>query len=295
MYFRKRLAIVIAAVMISGLFQFDAMAQSARKPVNVPGKTFLPLRVLARPFVNIYQEADAGSKIVEENVPVFQSYFVYTRPNVSTTGTKAEGWYEVGSDNRGTVFGWMKAEDVLEWKQTMCLAYEHPTGRKPVLMFDQLAPLRELITKSSEERVKQTEAYYQQMNKRPLPKDFPVIAMEPEDAIDITKQFYLLPILEYAPIEIEGREGRLLKLASAPKSGIGGGTVKDSATDSMSKESDSTNPEAEVFKKLRIDIVYAVDMTGSMSEYIQLTLETIKDMARLITQDAVLQIGRAHV
>lgn len=84
---------------------FTALAQD-RKPVVVPGKTFLPLRVLARPFSNIYQEVSESSTIVEENVPVFQSFFVYTRPeDVSVTSTKVEGWYEVGSDNRGTALG----------------------------------------------------------------------------------------------------------------------------------------------------------------------------------------------
>ena len=38
---------------------------------------------------------------------------------------------------RGKVVGWMKSLDVFEWRQTMCLAYTHPDGRKPVLMFEQ--------------------------------------------------------------------------------------------------------------------------------------------------------------
>jgi len=54
----------------------------------------LPLRVLARPFSNIYKQPDEKSGIVRENVPVFQSYFVYTRPKVTVAGTKSEGWYE---------------------------------------------------------------------------------------------------------------------------------------------------------------------------------------------------------
>ena len=228
MHYRKK-AIILAATLglVLGSFigvQAETKVKS-RKPVTISGKSFLPLKVLARPFSNIYKEADEKSAVVEENVPVFQTYFVYSKPKESVTSTETKGWYEVGSDKRGTVLGWMKADDVMEWKQAMCLAYEHPTGRKPVLMFENIEPLRELVKLPAEERVKKAEEYYQQIASKDFPKDFPIVSMEPEGAIDITKQFYLLPILESAGVEIEGREGRLLKLAAATKSGRGKKTL----------------------------------------------------------------------
>ena len=261
-------------------------------PVKVPGKTLLPLRILARPLSNVYKEADEKSDIVEENVPVFQSYFVYTCPKTSIEGTEAEGWYEVGTDNRGTILGWMKAEDVMEWKQSMCLAYEHPEGRKPVLMFEKLDALQKLVKSPSEERKKAAEAYYQTVDSKKFPKDFPIISMEPKDAIDIKEQFYLLPILEYAPIDIEGREGRLLKLASATKSERGGATLKNPEGGTVNLEGNTIKPEAnpvskaKLLKKLEMDIVYVVDMTRSMHPYIKATLEAVNDMTKFITQDA---------
>ncbi|MEE4357369.1 MAG: vWA domain-containing protein [Desulfococcaceae bacterium] len=261
-------------------------AQGTKSVVKVPGKTFLPLRVLARPFSNIYKGPDENSGIAEENVPVFQTYYVYTRPDVSITETATEGWYEVGTDNRGTVAGWMKADDVMEWKQTMCLSYQHPGGRKPVLMFQNLEPLRELVKSPGSERIAKTDALFQQIEtyradkSKKVPDDFPVIAVEPKDAVDITKNFYLLPILEYAPLEIEGKEARLLKIASAPKEGRGKpGTVVDN-TDGGS------GSETEILKKLKMDIVYVVDMTNSMHPFIKSTLDAIKDTVKFVTRDA---------
>ncbi len=276
-----------------------------RKPVVQAGKTFLPLRVLARPFSNIYKAADDQSAIVKENVPVFQSYYVYTRPDVKLTATKAEGWYEVGSDNRGTVLGWMKADDVMEWKQTMCLAYEHPGGRKPVLMFEDLDALRSLVKAPPEKRKQKTEEYYQAIRSQKIGEDFPIVSVEPDGAIDITEQFYLLPILEHSEIEIEGREGRLLKLAAATKAERGGGTLKEpdvpptdapGADAKAAKETESTETQASTdagsgglegadLKNLQMDIVYVVDMTGSMMPYITATKAAIADMSRSITQD----------
>jgi serine/threonine-protein kinase PpkA len=249
-------------------------------PVKIPGKTLLPLRILARPLSNIYKGPDEKSGIVEENVPVFQSYYVYTRPDIKIDKTNPQGWYEVGTDNRGTIKGWMKAEDVLEWKQTMCLAYKHPTGRQPVLMFSDRNPLLDMVKSPSEDRVKKAKEYYQQIESKNIPEDFPIISMEPKQAVDITEQFYLLPILEHAPVDIENREGRILKMASAPKEGRGeSGTLKNNP------EGISANPESVALKKLQMNVVYVVDMTQSMYPYIKATLDAIKDMTLSITED----------
>ncbi|HOO93062.1 MAG TPA: hypothetical protein PKX94_06315, partial [Opitutales bacterium] len=88
--------------------------------------------------------AQADAPIVEENLPAFQPLYVYTAPQVDDFDG-ASGWYEVGSDDKGTVLGWMKAEDVMEWKQAMCLAYTHPEGRQPVLMFGKRDSLFDLL------------------------------------------------------------------------------------------------------------------------------------------------------
>lgn len=77
-----------------------------RVPVKIEGKSTLPLRVLVRPFSHIYKEKDASKGTVEENVPTFQMYYVYARPDIKATDTDVKGlWYEVGSDARGTILG----------------------------------------------------------------------------------------------------------------------------------------------------------------------------------------------
>jgi len=274
--------IVILLVIMGG--NSSVLAQEKRKPVIMEGKTFLPLRVLARPFSNIYKEPDGD--IATDEVAAFQAFYVYTRPNVSATATTVEGWYEVGSDVRGTVLGWMKAEDVMEWKQTMCLAYTHPGGRKPVLMFDDRVPLRELMNAPQETRLQQAEKYYAAIDSGDIPADFPIISRESNDYIDIVEQFYLLPILEHAPFDINGVEGRLLKVAAATKTERGSATLQSNPEAFTSGTgASSSNPEA-LLKGFQLDIVYVMDMTNSMQPYIDATLEAVKNIALTITQDA---------
>jgi hypothetical protein len=262
-------------------------AQEARRPLVIEGKQVLPLRVLVRPFSNVYKGKDVASGAVVENVPVFQPFYVYARPSAEELEMES-GWYEVGSDNRGKVLGWMQAKDVFEWKQTMCLAYTHPEGRKPVLMFERKSALDELIKSAPSDRVKKAQAFYEAIDSQQIPPDFPVESMEPKKAIDIHQQFYLLPILTFETLEIEGREGRLLKLAAA----VSGGEDAREGTDirrnrGFLKEvtAGSTEVPVEVLQKLQVDLVWVVDTTVSMRPYLDKTLEVVKQVSTQLSQN----------
>src|SRR5688500_11478748 len=113
---RHRHHVVLGALlMLVCTFLLLARGETSRKPVTVSEDSKLPLRVLARPLSHIYRNQDA-KEIVKENVPTFQSYYVYRRSELVRGDTRPQGWYEVGSNERGAVLGWMRAEDVIEWK-----------------------------------------------------------------------------------------------------------------------------------------------------------------------------------
>ena len=265
--------------------------ETQRNPLNIAGKHFLPLRVLSRPFANMYKEANEKSAIIQENVPAFSSYIVYTKPETSSSSTEVTGWYEIGSDDSGHVLGWMKAADVMEWKQSLCLSFSHPVGRKPVLMFKDVIPLLKLINLPSEKRKSKSLEYYAQISAGQTSPAIPVVAIEPSGFIDITKQFYLLPILEYTPVEIEGREARLIKLTSAlrkdspkkkslvtvdPTKKFGSTTALLSkrpltitnvagATQAVTTSSNAVvRSSSATTSKINMDIVFVVDMTNGM-------------------------------
>ncbi len=264
-----------------------ASAQERRKPVAIEGKSILPLRVLARPFSNIYIGQDLNSGTVKENVPAFQPYYVYTRPTAEDLELQ-DGWYEVGADNRGNVLGWMQSKDVFEWKQTMCLAYTHPEGRKPVLMFAKREPLAALIQKDAQSRQAEVGQLYNALNTKLIPEDFPIRSVEPKQAVDISSQFYLLPILSFEEMEIDGREGRLLNIAAAT---AGGSDARESTDISQNIEYlDTANQEAsdvnaEVLKQMKMDVVFVSDTTVSMRPYIKATLDVIKQVAQELGAD----------
>lgn len=261
-----------------------------REPVKLTGSQSLPLRVLARPFSNIYKEKDKGKGTVQENVAAFQPFYVYTRPTAQEIEME-QGWYEVGSDNRGTVVGWMQAQDIFEWKQTMCLAYTHPEGRKPVLMFDNNRQVMDLVKAPPALRAQKANEYYAIIDTKQIPPSFPVRSVEPKRAVDISREFYLLPILEYQEVEMDGREGRVVKMA-AVTSAVPDARQSADIRVNKSYVDASTQGATEIsqgeLSKLKVEVVFVVDTTVSMQPYIEAVLAAVRTIAQGIGKNPAL-------
>lgn len=286
MLFRRVAVAVLTALLLLGLAP-GGFAQDTKKPVIIEGKKILPLRVLCRPFSNVYKAADETSGTVRENIAAFTSFYVYTRPTAEALEMES-GWYEVGTDNRGSVIGWMKSTDVFEWKQTMCLAYTHPQDRKPVLMFEGRGTLDGMLGKAQAERTTEAEKLYQTIAAGNPPADFPVVSVEPQKYIDMSEQFYLLPILNFATVQLDGREGRLVQLAAVTRSGPGAREKSDIRSNPgylQEATSASTQVSAADLKDLKIDIVWVMDTTVSMRPYIERTMQVVRDVSEQITLD----------
>ena len=282
------LTLLIAALLLFPLSALTQQTSGKRTPLNIEGKKTLTLRVLSRAFSSIYKGPDVTSGTVEENVPAFQSFYVYDKKG-SSSDLDTLTWYEVGTDNRGTVVGWMSSDDVFEWKQTMCLSYTHPEGRYPVLMFDKKESLAKLSKMEAGKRSEEVEKLYMDIAMGDIPPDFPVVTIEPEKAIDIAKEFYLLPILAFEEIELDNREARILQLAAVTKSS---GKARESSDIRKNKEylqsavQDSSGVTAKTLEKLGIDIVWVMDTTNSMKPYINQTLKVVEETSKRISTNA---------
>jgi serine/threonine-protein kinase PpkA len=227
-------------------------------------------KVLTRPFANIYSGPTETSQKVLENTPAFKAYFVYQKVN---------DWYEVGSDSHGKKVGWMRADDVVEWKQSLVVEFTHPEGRQPVLMFNDKAVLSRLVATPMASRASQVSGLYTAIKGGGLPASFPVRAMEPGRGVprlnkESKDQFYLLPIVGFEQTEIDGREGRLLQLAAA--------TRKRGAGPIDPLPPDTTSPAA---SRVNVDIVFVMDLTRSMGPFADRTLEMITECTKRFSSD----------
>ena len=277
------LSSLLAAVLLLSAVPLRA---AERLPVTISKDSELPLRVLTRPGATLYQDRE-GTTVLQSNLPTFRSFFVYTRPAGEELGS-GRGWYEVGTDDKGKIAGWMKAADLFEWKQTMCLAYTNPEGRHPVLMFDDEEYLSTLAGMSEDKRTEEVAGFYKAIDEsaaqgKPLPTDFPIVSMEPKMAVGEKDSFTLLPILEHSAITIDGREARLLSIAavnSAAKDRVQSDIRQN--TEVLKNVSTSSESQAKKLEDMKFDVVWVIDTTRSMGPYIDKAREVMKGVSEAV-------------
>ncbi|WP_245590049.1 vWA domain-containing protein [Desulfonatronum lacustre] len=248
-------------------------------------ETQLSLRVLPRPFSHIYAlpQADADG-IVSANIPAFRPLYVFERKDLDLRDAPApKGWYRVGPSSKESI-GWMQAQDVMEWRQALLVSYTHPggllEGRNPVLMFHDAQPLRDLL--DSFDMGDQAKTLYQRIDADDIPEE--IISMEPKRFVDITEQFYILPILQWEQTQIMGDDVRLLQLAAAVPSQRGADTLADDAYRDQAAK-DRGSGEGARLEDIQVDIVFVIDTTRSMQPFIDMTKVAVSNMVRSFSED----------
>jgi hypothetical protein len=241
--------------------------------------TGLPLQVLPRPFANLYQAAEADPDgVVQANIAAFRPLYVFARQGIDLSNpAEPAGWYRVGS-NAQQAAGWLQARDALEWRQALVVAYTHPggvEGRKPVLMFRDADALRAVV--DAEDMAGAAGALYAAVEQSEPPDE--LVSMEPKRYIDINRQFYILPILDWEQFDIYGDEVRLLQIAAA----VPGQRGADTLSDAQYLGQAGTGREVDAgagLENLAIDVVFVMDTTRSMQPYIDMTRDAVRSMVQ---------------
>ncbi len=238
----------------------SAPSAAARAPLLMEGRTTLHQRVILRPGAELFERPEASARA--QPAPGFGVFYVYAR-----RGTGNDGWIEVGPALDGRGVGWVRAERALDWRHNLVAAFTNPQGRDPAMFFrDEDTPRalwRDTRGGAAEARRLREVAGRNE--------DGPVIALEPGTFVDITRQFYLLPILGHQLLENEaGNQARLLEVISAP------------ATRPRTPMAD---PDA--LRNYRGALVFVIDTTISMQPYIERTREAVRRAVARIQDTAV--------
>ncbi|MCA1794330.1 MAG: VWA domain-containing protein [Desulfobacteraceae bacterium] len=241
--------------------------------------TQLPLRVLPRPFSNLYRETTVSEEnIILANVPAFHPLYVFARQGLDLRQASAPlGWYQVGR-SRDKAEGWLQAKDALEWRQALLVSYTHPgnplEGRRPVLMFRDRPALEAVI--DDMDMAGKAKAIYAGIDSGNVPEN--IISMEPKRFVDITRQFYLLPILQWSQTQIEGDDVRLLQLAAAVPRSRGADTLENSQYLDQAQVGRTVNKGK--LQEAKTDIVFVIDTSRSMQPFIDMTREAVARMTK---------------
>ncbi len=236
---------LLLAIGLFLLFVAPGQAEE-RKPLLIPGKTALYQRVLSIPEARLMdQPGDAQGMAVTP----FSAFYVYERKQQN-----GQEWLLLGTDRHGGLSGWMPARDSIAWNQGLTVEFKDPAGHDRVLMLKDKAALKALAKPGAEQAYAEL---YRQAVEGALPADSPVVAIQPAGHIDIRKDFYLVPILDFEDTWLGSEQARLLKIASVPL------------------ESPADKPATAENDEYTAGLVFVIDASLSMDEYIERTREAV--------------------
>ena len=285
--------------LISGLMNVSVIADdgyecSNGKKICREKTTGMPLKALPRAFPTLYDNPNGSKVITKKPIKAFRPLYIFARQGIDTSDPdNPKGWYKVGKSKK-RVLGWMQAKDIIEWKQALIMAYTHPgeddERRSQVLMFDKLQALKDII--QSPERAAKISKAYASLDKKPQDRYPSLVLSESKRFVDINENFYFLPIVNFEMLDLDGEDARYLQIAAAIPEATAAKLDTDLRDDNntldnpeVQKEILQTTTSPEAIKQLGVDIVFVMDLTGSMEPYLQMTLESVQDIARLVAKD----------
>ncbi len=232
---------------------------AARQPLLMEGRTTLFQRVILRPGATLFEQPEAAAP--NRPTPGFGVFYVYAR-----RGAGADAFLEVGPSLDGRSVGWVRAERTVEWRHNLVLAFTNPQGREPAMFFRD-AEVPRALWRDTRGGAAEARRLREAASRN---EDGPVIALEPPAFVDITRQFYLLPILSHQLLENEaGNEARLLEVISAP---------------AAQPRTPMADPDA--LRNYRGALVFVIDTTVSMEPYIERTREAVRRVVARIRDTA---------
>ena len=256
-------------------------AAAAGKPLLQEGKKTLFQRVLTTPGCRLTDGPGASSG---KEQPAFSRFYVYERKKVNNTE-----WLHLGPDSFGRLSGWMNADCTVEWKMQMTLAFTNPAGRDPLLFFRKRDTLDQILASPDPAPILKPIRDKLAKNGR-VPQ---VVAEEPEYAVDLKQQFYLLPVLDAEEILTEeGFRVRLLNVASVSKppgtsTNAGRAATGKNAPTGSGKQPSPAGTE-HMLKGFTAAVVFVIDSTISMGPYIDRTRAAIRKVYTHIEQEHLL-------
>ena len=240
-----------------------------RTPYLMPGKTTLFQRVLTRPMAMLL--AQPGGEALK-TVPPLTIFYVYDR-RTNEFGTE---YIEVGTNTVGQVVGWLATDQTVEWKQALVLSFANRAGRERVLFFEDEPSMLDLI--EADDAQQRLTLIREEIARSGHTAKGPVIAQEPEQYVDIRKQFYLLPILQAREVMLaSGFRVNSVEIASV--------TARED--DLQPVDTERTNKAA--LAEFSAALVFVIDATASMGPYIEAAREVVANVS-----DRIEQAGLSH-
>ncbi len=230
-----------------------ALPATAQTPLLVEGTSTVFQRVLTRPAAELY-DAPNG-QLIERYAP-FQPFYVFARQG---------DWVQIGPSSARPPTGWSEASGLVDWKHNVIAAFTNPADRSRQLIFDSEQSLRDLM--NHEALVDVQERLVAEAEAGSVEGQLGVVSVEPAEFVNIRDELYVMPILDFVedlhPLSYE--DILLMEIASINKE--------------EQRAPPPSNAEADDFD---VGIVFVLDTTSSMRNYIALTQRVLENTVQRI-------------
>ncbi|WP_428929770.1 vWA domain-containing protein [Marinibacterium sp. SX1] len=257
---RRSLPMGLAVVALLAVTLLAASGARAQSPLLVDGTSTVFQRVLTRPAAEV---RDAPDGRLVDRYAAFQPFYVFAREN---------GWVQIGPSAARPPIGWAEENRVVDWKHNIIAAFTNPAGRSRQLIFDTENDLRGLMNHEALRDVQ--ERLVAEASANTVDGQLGVVSVEPAEYVNIRDRLYVMPILDFVedlhPMNYE--DVLLMQVASINKD--------EKPTTLVAQESDSDSFD--------VGIVFVLDTTSSMRNYIALTRRVLQDT---VTRIAGTEIG----
>jgi len=266
------------------------------RPLLMEGKQTLYQRVLSKPGAKLAETVGATGG--RETVP-FTVYYVYERRQQD-----GAEWLRVGRDPFAGSEGWIEGSQLIPWNQTLTISFRDPANGSRVLLFRDKASLKSLIDEGDADRYRKL--YLEAIDGK-LSDDSPVVAIQPAEPVDITEDFYLVPIIDHEDVYLGSEAATMLEVTTvplAPDAETAGASPAATAggedgTDPSPAAAAGAEDEAQAARKARAEaevareqarqaaleqalrdyksgLVFVIDSTKSMQPYIERTRQAVR-------------------
>ncbi len=245
-----RLIIALAALMLA----IAPMAQAQdRRPLKLGDLETIYERILTRSGTTRHDAPEGPAK---DTYATFQPLYVFTRE---------AGWLEVGPSPTQAPEGWVKEDSTVLWEQNIVGAFTNSAGRSRQLLFNSQDDLLWLM--NHEAMIEVQERLVAEASAGIIDGQRGVVSVEPSEFVNIRENLYLMPIIAHTeavnPLNYE--DVLLMQVASVP--------LKEQEPKVI------TEDNGEGFD---VGIVFVLDTTQSMENYIALTQRVLQNTVRKI-------------
>ncbi|MEP1522197.1 MAG: vWA domain-containing protein, partial [Ascidiaceihabitans sp.] len=209
--------------------------------------------VLTRPGITQHSAPDGPAT---DTYPAFQPLYVFARNG---------DWIEVGPSPNAPPEGWVREPGTVQWKQNIVGAFTNAAGRSRQLLFDTQPDLEWLMNHEALRDVQ--ERLVAEASAGLTGGERGVVSVEPAEFVNIRDDLYLMPILDFTealhPLTYD--EILMMQVASVPKQ--------------APKNAQTLTTDNAAFD---VGIVFVLDTTQSMENYISLTQRVLQNTVRQI-------------